>query len=115
WEGDDAAATRRKDWVTAAYLQPLLDRPTGHALITEVRDELPSGWFADALVARLARRSGDAIARQQAESAIAARGSALLRRWRALGGAGLLMGVGGPAARGWLLLLHLTFRLADGR
>ena len=47
WEGDDAAATRRKDWVTAAYLQPLLDRPTGHALITELRDELPAGWFAD--------------------------------------------------------------------
>ncbi len=115
WEGDDAAATRRKDWVTAAYLQPLLDRPTGHALITEVRDELPAGWFADALVARLARRSGDAIARQQAEAAIATRGSALLHRWRALEATGLLLSVGGLATLGLMLLIHADPRVADAR
>jgi len=113
WEGDDSAVTRRKDWIAAAYLEPSLDRATGRALVTEVRDELPSGWFADALVARLARRSGDAIARQQAESAIAARGSALLRRWRALEGAGLLVGVAGLAVLGCLLLLCVDLRLAD--
>ena len=115
WEGNDAAETRRKDWIAAAYLEPSLSRATGRALITEVRDELPAGWFADALVARLARRSGDAVARQQAESAIAARGSVLLRRWRALEAAGLLVGVAGLAALGLMLLTQADPRVADAR
>jgi membrane protease YdiL (CAAX protease family) len=113
WEDDDAAAARRKDWITAAYLEPSLSRAEGRALITEVRDELPAGWFADALVARLARRSGDAVARQQAESAIAARGSILLHRWRALEAAGLLLGVAGLSALGLMLLTHANPRVAD--
>ncbi|MBI1728230.1 MAG: CPBP family intramembrane metalloprotease [Candidatus Rokubacteria bacterium] len=115
WEGNDAAETRRKDWIAAAYLEPSLSRAEGRALITEVRDELPAGWFADALVARLARRSGDAVARQQAESAIAARGSALLRRWRALEAAGLLLGVAGLAALGLMVLTQADPRVADAR
>ena len=115
WEGNDAAETRRKDWIAAAYLEPSLSRATGRALITEVRDELPAGWFADALVARLARRSGDAIARQQAESAIATRGSVLLRRWRALEAAGLLLAVAGLATVGVLLLARADLRVADAR
>jgi membrane protease YdiL (CAAX protease family) len=115
WEGNDAAETRRKDWIEAAYLEPSLSRATGRALITEVRDELPAGWFADALVARLARRSGDAIARQQAESAIAARGSVLLRRWRALEAAGLLLAVAGLATVGVMLLTHADLKVADAR
>ena len=115
WEDNDPAATRRRDWIEAAYLEPSLSRAAGRALITEVRDELPAGWFADALVARLARRSGDAIARQQAESAIAARGSVLLRRWRALEAAGLLLAVAGIATVGVLLLTHADLRVADAR
>jgi len=115
WEGGDAAVTRRRDWITAAYLQPFLDRATGRALITEVRDELPAGWFADALVARLARRSGDAIARQQAESAIAARGTVLLHRWRALEATALLLSIGGLAALGFMLLIDADPRVADAR
>jgi uncharacterized protein len=115
WEADDATVARRKDWIAAAYLEPSLDRPTGRALITEVRDELPSGWFADTLVARLARRSGDAITRQQAESAIASRGAILLRRWRALEGAGLFVGVAGLAALGLMLLFRADLRMADAR
>jgi len=115
WEGNEPAATRRRDWIKAAYLEPSLSRATGRALITEVRDELPAGWFADALVARLARRSGDSIARQQAESAIAARGSVLLRRWRALEAAGLLLAVAGFATVGVMLLTHADLKVADAR
>jgi membrane protease YdiL (CAAX protease family) len=115
WEDNEPAAKRRRDWIEAAYLEPSLSRATGRALITEVRDELPAGWFADALVARLARRSGDAIARQQAESAIAARGSVLLRRWRALEAAGLLLAVAGVVTVGVLLLTHADLRVADAR
>jgi membrane protease YdiL (CAAX protease family) len=115
WEGDDVAVTRRKDWIAAAYLEPSLDRAAGRALITEVRDELPAGWFSDALVARLARHSGDAIARQQAESAIATRGSILLHRWRALEGAGLLLAVAGLATLGLILLFQADPRVADAR
>jgi CAAX protease family protein len=115
WEDDDPSATRRKDWIEAAYLEPSLDRATGRALITEVRDELPAGWFADALVARLGRRSGDAIARQQAESAIAGRGAVLLRRWRAIEAAGVLLGVAGVAALGLMLLTHADLRAAHAR
>ena len=115
WEGNDEAETRRKDWIATAYLEPSLSRATGRALITEVRDELPAGWFADALVARLARRSGDAVARQQAESAIAARGAVLLRRWRALEAAGLLLAVAGLAALGLMLLTQADPRVADAR
>ena len=59
-------------------------RAAGRALITEVQDELPSGWFADSLVARLALGSSNAVAREQAESAIRARGAAILNRWRGL-------------------------------
>jgi len=115
WEDDDPGAMRRKDWIAAAYLEPSLDRATGRALITEVRDELPAGWFADALVARLGRRSGDAIARQQAESAIAARGAVLLRRWRGVEAAGLLLGLAGLAALGFLLLTQADPRAAHAR
>jgi hypothetical protein len=115
WDDDDEAAARRKDWVTAAYLEPSLDRASGRELITEVRDELPAGWFADALVARLARRSGDAVARQQAESAIAARGALLLRRWRVLEGGGVLLALGGLAALAVMLLAHGDSRVADAR
>lgn len=115
WEDEEPAAARRKDWIEAAYLEPSLSRATSRALITEVRDEVPAGWFADTLVARLARRSGDAVARQQAESAIAARGSALLRRWRALEAAGLLLAVAGLATVGVMLLTHADLRVADAR
>ena len=91
WETHDEAAAQRKAWITAAYLAPSLPRSAGRRLITEVRDELPAGWFADALVARLALRAGDAVTRQQAEAAVAARGAVLLNRWRTLQATGLLL------------------------
>jgi len=115
WEPDNEAATRRREWVTAAYLEPSLSRATGRALITEVRDELPGGWFADALAARLALRSGSAVAREQAESAILGRGAAILDRWRRLQAVGVLLAVAGLASVAMMLLTHADPQIAHGR
>src|SRR5262247_2276856 len=41
WEPDDETAAKRKEWVTAAYLAPPLNRAAARTLIGEVRDELP--------------------------------------------------------------------------
>jgi len=115
WEPDNEAATRRREWVTAAYLEPSLSRATGRALITEVRDELPGGWFADALAARLALRSGSAVAREQGESAILGRGAAILDRWRRLQAVGVLLAVAGLASVAMMLLTHADPQIAHGR
>jgi len=103
WEPDDETAAKRKEWVTAAYLAPSLNRAAARTLIGEVRDELPVTWFADTLVARLASRSGDVLTHQQAEAAIATRGAVLLDRWRALEATGLLLAVAGLVSLGALL------------
>ncbi|HTY79416.1 MAG TPA: CPBP family intramembrane glutamic endopeptidase [Candidatus Bathyarchaeia archaeon] len=115
WEPDDEAAARRKEWAEAAYLNPSLSRAEGRALVTEVRDELPAGWFSDALVARLARLSGDTVARQQAEAAIASRGASLLGRWRALQAAGVLLAVAGLASLAAMAWARADPRIADAR
>ena len=106
WEPDNEAGTRRREWITAAYLEPQLPRATGRALIAEARDGLPAGWFADALVARLALRSGDTVARQQSESATVARGAVLLHRWRALQAVGILLAMAGMASLAVMMLTH---------
>ena len=113
WVDTDSGAMRRKGWIAAAYLEPSVDRAAGRAHIMEVRDELPAGWFADALVARLGRRSGDAVARLQAESAIAARGAGLLRRWRTVEAAGLLLAAAGLVVLGVMLVTHADPRAAQ--
>jgi membrane protease YdiL (CAAX protease family) len=115
WETHDEAAAHRKEWITAAYLTPSLPRSAGRGLILEVRDELPAGWFADSLVARLALRAGDTVTREQAEAAIAARGAVLLNRWRALQATGLLLAVAGLASLGVMMLTHADPRIADAR
>lgn len=115
WEPDQEAATRRREWIAAAYLEPAPTRAAGRALITEVRDELPTGWFADALVARLALRSGDPVARAQAEAATLRRGTAILDRWRALQAAGLLLAVAGLGGLVVMLLTHADPHIAHAR
>jgi uncharacterized protein len=115
WEPDNEAATRRREWITAAYLEPSLPRATGRALITEARDELPVGWFADALAARIALRSANTVAREQAESAILARGTAVLKRWRWLQAVGVLFAVAGLASLAVMLRTHAIPRIAHGR
>ena len=86
WEFQDEALARMGVWVHVAYLGTPPDRETGQKLLTEIREGLPAGWFADSLVARIAARIGDRMAQREAESAIAARGTALLMRWRVLAG-----------------------------
>jgi membrane protease YdiL (CAAX protease family) len=112
WEPDDEPATKRKEWIAAAYLAPSLSRGAARALIAEVRDELPLGWFADTLVARLAARAGDPLTRQQAEVAITTRGALLLNRWRGLEVAGLLLAVAGVASLGVMMLRHSDTSIA---
>jgi len=103
WEPDDETAAKRKEWISAAYLAPSLSRATARSMIGEVRDELPVSWFADTLVARLASRSGDVLARQQAEAAINGRGTVLLDHWRALEATGFLLAAAGLVSLGVLL------------
>src|SRR5207302_7766804 len=81
WEFQGESAARMAKWVRAAYLAPAIDRETGRPLVAEIRSELTPGWFADALVARVAAAMGDEALQANAEAAIVARGEALLDRW----------------------------------
>ena len=86
WELQDEAIARMGVWVRAAYLAAPPDPETGQTLLAEIREGLHAGWFADVLAARIAAGIGDQVAQSEAESAIAARGDALLSRWRVLAG-----------------------------
>jgi hypothetical protein len=78
---------RMAGWIQAAYSGEALDPETGRILVAQIREDLPGGWFADVLVARIAARIGDVATEGEASSAILSRGEALLWRWRALLGA----------------------------
>jgi uncharacterized protein len=84
WQFQGGALTRMRQWVQAAYLGELPDRGTGEKFLSEIREQLPPGWFPDTLVAHIAGSIGDRISQQAAESAIAHRGSLFLNRRRAL-------------------------------
>lgn len=101
-EGDDPSfdplPAPARAWLRGAYPapgDPPLDRETGDEVIRELRDLLPSGWIADTLVARVAQRSGDAAARDEAQAAMSERGHALLGRAVALGGISILIALAG--------------------
>jgi membrane protease YdiL (CAAX protease family) len=84
WEFRGEDTTRMKRWVRAAYLGTAPSPDEGRRLIDEVRENLPSSWFADVLVAHIAAGIGDRAIRAEAQTAIADRGMALLNRRRAL-------------------------------
>jgi membrane protease YdiL (CAAX protease family) len=84
WEFQGESAFRMAKWVRAGYLGIELDREGVRGLLAEIRSELPPGWFADTLVARVAEKSGERAAQQEAEAAISARGTVLLDRWLGL-------------------------------
>jgi membrane protease YdiL (CAAX protease family) len=91
-EGTDTATAQYGRWLKAAYL----DAPPaaeGAALAEEIRRELPSDWFTDTLVRRIATRVDDAMLQDQAEASIEGRGRSILTRVRLLTGAtaGLLV------------------------
>jgi len=84
WEFQGESAFRMGKWVRAGYLGLDLDREGVRGLLMEIRSDLPPGWFADILAARVAAKSGDRAAQREAEAAIGARGTALLDRWLGL-------------------------------
>lgn len=84
WEFQGESAFQMAKWVRAGYLGLELDRESARGLLAEIRSELSPGWFADTLAARVAAKSGDRAAQQEAEAAISARGTALLDRWLGL-------------------------------
>lgn len=95
WEFQGESAFKMAQWVRVAYLGAPLDQERGRALLAEIRSELPPGWFADVLVARVAAVLGDRNQQRQAESAIGARGKVLLNRWIVLiAGQLALLGLG---------------------
>jgi membrane protease YdiL (CAAX protease family) len=79
----DDEALRLSAWGRAAYGSEPVSESERRAAIAGVRRDLPAGWFADRLVARLASRLGDEAA-AQAEQEILARGTRLLWRFRAI-------------------------------
>ena len=84
WEFQGEEAFQMAKWVRAGYLGVERDRDGVQSLLAEIRSELPPGWFADTLAARVAAKAGDRAAQQEAEAAISARGTALLNRWLGL-------------------------------
>ncbi|TAL12058.1 MAG: CPBP family intramembrane metalloprotease [Nitrospirae bacterium] len=97
WEFQGEAAFRMGKWVRAGYLGSDLDREGARSLLMEIRSELPPGWFADTLAARVAAKLGDPTVQREAEAAIGARGAALLDRW-----------IGLTVAQGVLLVLGIV-------
>lgn len=109
WVPGDDWVRRLATWGRAAYETERPPPEELRAALDAVRRELPAGWFADRLAARLASRLGDAAAAAEAERATAARGTRLLWRLRAilagetllvlLGLVGLAAWLAGPGAR----------------
>ena len=110
WAPGDDEARRLATWARAAYEAEPPPPEELRTALAAVRRELPSGWFADRLAARLASRLGDAAAAAEAERATVARGTRLLWRFRAilaveallvaLGLVVLVAWLAGPGARG---------------
>jgi hypothetical protein len=101
--GDDEAAGRLAAWGRAAYATEPPPADELRAALDGLRREIPPGWFADRLAARLASRLGDAGAEAESGRAIERRGVRMLWRLRGiLIGETLLTVVGLIALAGWL-------------
>jgi hypothetical protein len=113
WEFQGESAFRMAKWVRAAYLGLELDQAAAQELLREIRTELAPGWFADVLTVRVASKRGERTAQQEAESAIIARGGALLNRWIGLLAVQLtLLGVG-AVVLGRILSRRMTVLVGD--
>ncbi|HWC02101.1 MAG TPA: CPBP family intramembrane glutamic endopeptidase [Methylomirabilota bacterium] len=83
WTPGDEWAGRLATWARAAYgAEPPADGL--RSALAAVRRELPAGWFADRLAARLASRLGDDAALAESARASEARGTPLVWRLRAI-------------------------------
>ena len=113
WEFQGESAFRMAKWVRAGYLGSELDQEDARGLLMDIRSELPPGWLADILAARVAARAGDRAAQQEAEAAIGARGAALLDRWLGLTLAqGVLLALG-AVALGRILSRRMTVAVGE--
>ena len=103
WTPGDEWADQLAALARMAYGTELASPGDLRSALAAVRRELPAGWFADRLAARLAARLGDASAVAEAERATAMRGTRLLRRIRAiLAGETLLVVLGAAALAPWV-------------
>jgi uncharacterized protein len=84
WTPSDDWGRRLAAWAGAAYDAEAPAAEELRAALDGARRELPPGWFADRFAIRLATRLGDAAAVDQAERALARRGTRLLWRLRAI-------------------------------
>ena len=98
WTPGDDWAGQLAAWARMAYGTELASPQALRSALVAVRRELPAGWFADRLAARLALRLGDLAAAAEAERRTMARGTRLLWRLRAiLAGETVLVALGAVA------------------
>ena len=103
WTPGDEWADQLAALGRMAYGTELASPRDLRSALAAVRRELPAGWFADRLAARLAARLGDASAAAETERATAMRGTRLLWRIRAiLAGETLLVVLGVAALAPWV-------------
>jgi membrane protease YdiL (CAAX protease family) len=95
WQYQGEVMARVFEWVRAGYLGSPPDLSDGERLLSEVKDDLSPGWFADILTARIASGIGDQAAAAEAVGAILSRGALFLQRRRALEIAELVLLVAG--------------------
>ena len=113
WEFQGESAFRVAKWVRAGYLGGELDQESARGFLMEIRSELPPGWFADILAARVAAKLGDRAAPQEAEAAIVARGAALLDRWIGLIAVQLTLLAVGAVVLGRILRRRMTVAVGE--
>jgi membrane protease YdiL (CAAX protease family) len=95
WQYQGEVMARMFEWVRAGYLGSPPDPSDGERLLSEIKDDLSPGWFADILTARIASGIGDQVAAAEAVGAIVSRGVLFLQRRRALEIAEFVVLVGG--------------------
>ena len=104
WMPGDDWAGQLAGWARMAYGTELASPQALRSALAAVPRELPAGWFADRLLARLALRLGDVTTVAEAERRTAARGTRLLWRLRAiLAAETLLVTLGAVALAAWMM------------
>ena len=94
WQYQSEVMARMFEWIRAGYLGAPPDAAAGERILSEVKEDLSPGWFADTLTARIADGIGNRAA-AEANSAIVMRGALFLQRRRALALAELVVLIAG--------------------
>lgn len=112
WEFQGESAYRMAQWVRAGYLGHDLDQARARTMLLEIRADLPPGWFADTLTARVGAAVGERAAQQEAEAAILARGNELLNRWMGLSAMHLALSAIGAMTLAFILSQRMNVTVA---